>query len=468
MKKIVLILTLIIAIVGVVAMPASVQAVEKETTPANTTPALSGRTECTEDLTGQTIIFYHFGDFSGAYSGITLPLLAGLSDAIAYFNANGGLCGGTIDQRYEDTGGNEARVQEFWTQFTSQEEVPDMIFLYNSTDAELLRDQAAELQVPILLAAGSDAALYNSANEPGWVYAIIPLYTDQFGAFCDYIAENWERFGIEGEPKIGHLSWSIAFGRSTDTPETQAYCASKGVEVVRAEYFAPIGSPDLAGPYRLLRSAGANIIFTTTLATGSDRVVKAVAGAGDLGNVLIAGTNWILDTSVYGLGGEATDRIVGVLPYLWWDQVDHPGVQVVLNAWLARLDAAQSDEEIQGVLRLRNIAYLLSFATVDLWAEIMTRAINNVGYANVNGAAVADVLNAGFQYDAMDGMLSIYFDETTRAQKFGRIGQIQIIREADSIQYTIQPINPGVNEGDPAPLLELPDLKVGGADVPAE
>jgi ABC-type branched-subunit amino acid transport system substrate-binding protein len=393
-----------------------------------------------------------------------------LTDAVNYFNANGGLCGAAIAMEYEDTGGNADRVQEFWTQFTSQEDLPEMIFLYNSADAEILRDQAAELQIPILLAAGSDAALYNQANEPGWVYAIIPLYTDQFGAFCDYISDpdTWASFGIEGEPKIGHLSWGIPFGRATDTPETRAYCASKGVEVVGAEYFLPIGSPDLAGPYKNLRDAGANIIFTTTLATGTDRVVKAIAGAGDLENVIIAGTNWVLDSSVYGLGGEATNGVVGVLPYVWWDDAEHPGVAIVLNEWFKRLDAAQSEEETTNVLRLRNIAYLLSFPVVDLWIEIMTQAINNVGFESLNGAAVAEVLNNDFEYTAMEGMLDIKFDQTTRAQLTARIGQIQVSEFEGSIIYSILPINKGENEGDPAPLLDLPDLKVGGVDVPAE
>lgn len=458
MKKILIIFALVFAIVAILAVP-SVNAVQPEPSTKVATQQ-SGRTECAEDLTGQTLTFYHFGDLSGAYSGITLPLIAGLSDAVDYFNANGGVCGATISQVFDDTAGDEAKVQEFWTEYTSLEDKPDMIFLYNSADAEILRDQAAELEVPIILAAGSDAALYNRANEPGWVFAIIPLYTDQFGAFCDYISTNWESFGIEGDPKIGHLSWGIAFGRSTDTPETQAYCASKGVEVVGAEYFLPLGSPDLAGPYQKLRDAGANIIFTTTLATGTDRVVKAIAGAGDIGNVLIAGTNWALDSSVYALGGEDTNGLVGVLPYLWWDNLENEGVLTVLGAWSARLDAASSEEEINNVLRLRNIAYLLSFPTVDLWIEVMIRTINTVGAENVDGAAVYETLNGGFSYEAMNGMLSIYFDATTRAQKTGYIGQIQF----EEGGVFVRPINQGENEGDPAPLLTLPDLRAGGGE----
>lgn len=430
-------------------------------------PNQQERTQCNEDLSGETIFYHHFGDLSGAYAFITQPLVAGTNDAIAYFNENGGLCGADIDVDFRDTGGDTDRTQQFWDEFTSREgkDKPNLIFLYSSADAELLRDQAAELEIPILLAAGSELALYGeNADTPGHVFAIIPLYTDQLGLFCEYVSENWDQFGIEGEPTIGHLSWLGAFGASSDTDNTRAYCESVGVGYAGAQSFLPTAS-SVSDQLTRLVDDGANIIYTTSLATGPALVAQAVAAAELQGQVLIAGSNWALDTSVIGLGGQDVNGIVGALPYLWWDQVDHPGVQLVLNSWLTnRLAPAGDDPDAQrAALATRNIAYLLSFATIDLWIEMMTQTINRVGYENLNGAAVYETLNSGFTYSALDGVLNVAFDEETRATHTSRIGQIQFVETADgSVAPAILPISEEMTTPD---LRASVDLGAMGDDM---
>jgi branched-chain amino acid transport system substrate-binding protein len=57
----------------------------------------------TENLEGETITFYHFGDLSGPLAGITGPLINGFNDAVAAVNANGGIRGATIELQFTDT-----------------------------------------------------------------------------------------------------------------------------------------------------------------------------------------------------------------------------------------------------------------------------------------------------------------------------------------------------------------------------
>lgn len=465
MKKRFIILLVLVAILATAALPSALAS--RPTNRDRMVNQQTGRAECAVNLADQGIsevAFYHFGDLSGPYRPISQPLLAGLTDAMLHFNSEaggGGLCGAQITMVYEDTGGDGAKATEYWADFTSREgnEKPRVIFMYSSTDAENLREQAAELKTPILLAAGSEKSLYGEDQTPGYVFAVIPSYVDQLGLFCDYVAENWSAMGMTGEPKIGHLSWNIAFGQSSDTAETQAYCQSKGVGYAGAEYFLPIGTPDLSGQLKKLTDAGANIIYTTTLATGSNQVIRAVAGAGLQGQVLVAGPNWILDTSVYGLAGADSDGVIGTLPYLWWDQLDNPGVQIVNNAWVTnRLSVATNDEERTAAFLTRNIAYLVSFALLDAWIDIMTRAINEAGsYEAVTGETVYNVLNSSYAYSALQGVLNLAFDETTRSQTQAYIGAIDFVERDGQVQPTIGPMTE---------LRDAPDLRVGGADVP--
>lgn len=459
-----------IVMLMVVAMAAPAAFAETTTTPAEVVlqeGSTSERTQCSEEniaaLEGEQFVFHAVGDLSGAYAFITQPLRAGLEDAAAYFNeTEGGICGAEIVIETRDTGGSQDVMREEWDAITAEVENLEAMFLFGSDDAELVREDAINQQIPIMLSAGSELALYGeSGDEPGWTFAIIPLYTDQLGSFCDFISENWgnEEFGlnIEGDPVIGHLSWEGAFGRSTDTPQTRAYCESLGIGYAGAEYFLPTTS-DVSTQLDILVNEGANIIFSTSLASGPANVAAAIAGAELQGEVLQAGVNWSLDTSVIGLGGADTEGIIGAQPFLWWDAIDNPGVQIVNNAWAQnRFFPAGDDEEAQrAALAQRNIAYLLSWPVIDAYIEIMTRSINRVGAENMNGVAFYETLNSGFEFDAMSGILRFNFNEQERAVRTSQIGQIRFLQTDAGVNPTVVALRD---------FQVVPDLRVGGEDT---
>jgi len=410
---------------------------EPEPTP---TPEVVLPEGCTEDLTGETITFYHFGDLTGVYAFITQPLLAGLTDAIAYYNAQGGICGATIVSEYADDAGELEEAQAIYDRFSALEPKPWMIMLYGSPETEMLRTQIVEDEIPVFTAGLSTPGLYGeSGQEPGWAFGMVPLYTDQLGAFCDWVADTWDK---EEPPKIAHLSWMGAFGQATETPETTAYCESVGVEIVGAEYFMP-GTPDLTVQIQSLMADGANILYTTSLATGPAQILKDAVALGVADELMIAGCNWALDMATVGLAEAAANNFIGTLPYTWWDETDHPGIQIVTQEWLA------NEREIA----TRNVAYLLAWGTMDTYIELVKKAVADVGYENVDGAAMYDTFQR-LDYEALDGVFHWKFDAEIRAPSMTRIGQVQFT--AEGTPYF-------------APLsdwMECPDLRPGGADVP--
>jgi hypothetical protein len=132
-------------------------------------PDFITHSECEVDLTGETITVYHFGDISGAYAFITQPLLAGIGDAAAYFNARGGICGAEIVQDNRDTGGDLAQTQAHYDYYSNLEPKPDLLLLYASGDAELLRSQLAEDEIPAIISAGSVEGLYGEDGNTPWL-----------------------------------------------------------------------------------------------------------------------------------------------------------------------------------------------------------------------------------------------------------------------------------------------------------
>lgn len=456
---------LLIAMLLLVALPTTAQEGDEMDL------SFMGHTECDVDLTGETVTIYHIGDLSGPYAGITQPLLAGIEDAIEFYNENGILCGATLDQMYEDTGNDQSITQAAYDRFSTLDPKPTALILYSSDDSELLRERVAEDEIPVFLSAGSVTGLFGeNADEPGWIYATNPLYVDQLGTFCEYVGANPEIFP---DPAIGYISWEGAFGRSGDTEEVWNYCAEQGVEHVGSEFFLPT-SQDISSQVLNLVDNGANMLYTNSLASGA---VLVVATANTLGlDVHLAGVNWVLDTSSVGLLGQmagfgedglpVTNGLLGSMPFYWWTEMAEPGV-ALLNS-LA--DAAERPPTV------RNVAYLLGFLQIDTIVELYIQASNEVGFENVTGAVLKEYLDI-LEFAPL-GLIELDFNDGARDAPFNRIGMMAYMGEDG--MTPIGPENPPllVPFGDQQILVpmivpvtdfeEAPDLKPGGEDVPSE
>jgi ABC-type branched-subunit amino acid transport system substrate-binding protein len=408
---------------------------------------------CAGDLSGERIAFYHFGDLSGPFSPLTLPVLAGFEDAIAYFNSQGGLCGAEVAMEYRDTGGRQEAAQAAWDEFSAQDDITIM-FVYLTEDAELLRDQAEERRLPLVVSSGSVAALYGeSADDPAWVFSVTPLYADQLGAFCDYVADNWDSFGIAGPPVLGHVSFLGALGQSSDTPEARAYCQAQGIGYAGAQYYFPTLS-DISTQLNEVLRTGANIIYTTSVASGPAQVATTLEALGLRQQVLLGGPNIVLDTTTITLGGRAVEGILGHLPYLWWDEIGNVGIQTMTDYWTEnRLNTASDPAQAYG---LRNVAYLVAWGAVDLYIELMRETINRVGLANINGVQMFKTMTGGQTYSALDGVITIDYAGEKRAPRQTRLGSIRFIEKDGVLTPQILPLTD---------FFEAPDLRPAGRDV---
>jgi len=439
-----------------------------------TLPDFIQHSECSQDLSGETITIYHFGDLSGPYAFITQPLLAGLSDAISYFNERGGVCGAELAQDYADTAGAPEQAQASYDRYSTLDPKPDLILLYASGDAELLRQQVAEDEIPVLISAGSVEGLYGEdAASPGWIYATNPLYADQLGSFCKYVSDNADRFP---EPVIGYISWPGAFGEAAYTPETIAYCNSVNVEVVDTpEYFPPTAT-DIGTNLQNLVDAGANILYSNSLASGPALIAKTIVDLGLEDSVQLAGVNWVLDTSV-GLLGRTTlgsdglpavNGIVGSMPFRWWTERELPGIALINE------QADANEREPQN----RNIAYLLGWGAVDTYIEMYIQTVNRVGSLDaVDGAAIQETIES-LVYSPM-GLYNFDFKGgEIRALPDNRIAQMLFLNATGDGPATSgeDAMTVELADGTTAfipiivPLTDFtpaPDLKPGGADVPA-
>ena len=378
----------------------------------------SDLTECTVDLTGETLRIFHFGDLSGPYAFITQPVVSALTDAVKYWNERGGVCGAQLEQVYEDTGGSREASQSAYDRFTSQyPDDLDLLILYSSDDGELLREQLAEDEIVSFISAGSIESLYGEDGmTPGWLYASNPLYINQFGSFCQFVAASPETFP---DPVIGFVTWPNAFGRSGTEPAAREHCASLGVQVLEEPQFFLPTDTDILTQVQNAIDGGANIIYTNTIASGPPLIAGTLVDLGMEDDIKLAGVNWVMDTSVGILGQRvmksnglpSVDGMFGSMPFLWWTETSSPAVQFVTQQFM--LNERGPSEQ--------NIAYLLTWATADSIIETYIRTINAVGSLEaVTGADIRATVES-MDYQILGGLLRHHYEEGMRDATLNRI-----------------------------------------------
>ncbi len=374
-------------------------------------------TACETDMTGDTIHIFHFGDLSGPNAFITQPIVLAVSDAIAYWNGRGGVCGAELAQVYEDTGGNLEATQSAYDRFTSEyADELDLLLLYSSNDGELLREQLAADEIVSYISAGSIESLYGEDGQtPGWLYASNPLYINQFGFFCQFVAGSPETFP---DPVIAFVTWPGAFGLAGTEPAAREYCGSLGVEVLpEPQVFLPTDS-DILTQVQNAVDGGANILYTNSLATGPALLAGTLVDLGLEDEVKLAGVNWVMDTSVGLLGQRvlkpsglpSVDGMFGSMPFQWWTERGNPAVDFITQQFAAAGHGPQA----------QNIAYLLSWGLVDSIIETTIRAVNAVGSLDaVTGADIRAVVES-MDYSVMGGLYQFIFEEGIRDSPMNR------------------------------------------------
>jgi hypothetical protein len=448
-------------------------------------PDFIQHTACEVDLTGQVIPFVHFGDLSGSYAFITQPFLAGFRNAIAYYNEHGGVCGATFRSEegtdYRDTGGNPEQAQAAYDYFSSLDPKPDVMVLYASGDAERFFNSVVEDEIPVLISAGSVPGLYGEDSAtPGWIYATNPLYTDQLGSFCQYVAANAERFP---EPVIGYMGWggpTEAFGKAAFTDETRAYCEAQGVPVLETpELFLPLATTDVTNNVQNLVDAGANILYVNALAFGPVQVANMVIDLGLEDSVQVAGVNWVMDTSVGLLGQQklgadglpATNGLLGSLPFAWWSERQLPGIQFLNEQYEANISQFT---DASAAASNRNIAYLLGWLTIDTYTELYIQTANRLGSIDaISGPDIKETIDS-LSYTPMGGLSTFDFQGgEIRAIPNNRIAEMRYLNATGDGPATSGEDAFKTESGFFVPILvpltefgAAPDLRPGGADVP--
>jgi branched-chain amino acid transport system substrate-binding protein len=382
-------------------------------TPVPPTPTPAGP----PDLTGETITIYHFGDLSGPLAAITAPLIHGAEDAVKAINDAGGLYGATLEVKFADTGGSAEEAVAAYDRFTSEDDNILVMITYGSGDVEALTQRFKEDKIPTLTAGLSSKAMY---VDSGYVFGLGPIYPDQLGLTMSFLKENWATYKpaeAGDEIKLAYISWPTAFGQGALTDESRAHLTELGIEVVLEEKYDVSPTADTTTAILNAQAAGANVIWTNTLAFGPAAILNDLNSLGLRDQFVVAADNWAMDLATYAFVADPAYGVglITPFPYLWWTDTDNAGVQYAQQVFEANARPAAE----------HNVGYLLLVAGVDLAVDAITLAIDTVGYENLNGEAVHDALIALGPHEGLDGVLRVDYSNDSRSPHTSQLRMIQ-------------------------------------------
>ncbi len=395
---------------------------------------------CADGLEGETIYFHSQAGLTGPLATILgTAFVNALNDAIAELNATGGICGATVELHLTDT--QYDAEQEIAVYLQTKADYPNLMSIatYGSGATIALKDMIYEDHVVNFCAGLNAQAFYDPPD--GWTVGDYPIYPDQFGGFLLFLTENWDDIKPEGagdEIVVGVIGWEGPFGAGATTPEALAYAESIGVTVLPLETQAVSAEADVVTPLQSLALQGANVIYIQSLGFGPAQVIGTLYALGMWDSVVVGGVNWAINTDVMTFLGENAPIAVGmygVFPYWWWNDTDVEGVQKALAAF----EAGGYPETDKGV------SYLTAYAGMWGFKTIVEKAIDTVGYENLDGDAFFDAFKELGTVDNL-GIWSYDVRNGSRAPHEAQIRQVQLVD--GKVQFVV------VKD-----FFELPDLR---------
>lgn len=377
--------------------------------------------ECVNDATGETIGVYQQAGLTGALSTILGPgFINGSKDAVADINSHGGVCGAMLEIHLEDTQYDPEQELAVYEKFRAETPKPMFILSYGSGAAIVLKDRTVEDQIVNITAGLNADAFYNPAD--GWTVGVAPIYSDQFAGFLQWAHDNWATIkpaGAGDDIVVGVVGWANSFGAGATTPEAIAYAEALGITVLPLEQQDISPSADVTGQLQNLLVGGANIIWSQALSFGPVQVIGTLRALGVWDQVVVGGVNWAMNQDVLTILGDnagLASGFYGVFPYLYWNDTDAPGVQKALAAFEAGGHPAAD----------KGVGYLLSYGSLYAVQTILTQAMNNVGYAGLDGMAFYDALKELGTVSA-GGLFDLDVTNGNRAPQQSQIRQVQAV-----------------------------------------
>jgi len=322
----------------------------------------------------------------GFVAGLTGPASApsqyafrGVDNYVKYFNEEVGLPdGGKVKLEWVDTAYQLSRGMSTYHRW-AEEGMPLFIsVLMQETISQ--KPLAKKEGLPYVSMASSEPAIY----PPAWgVYAESPPDAERFAIWCDWIMENWHE---DRPPKVVFVGADMPFCRDPEIQGTK-YAESIGIEMLPM-IIVPYVPTDTTVQMMRLQELGADFAYITSVWSTALPVMKDAERMGLIGKVQFGGYENSQSKALIEQLGTAADGYTSPRTVPYAEEVDIPGIKLQRDLEIKY----QGKPDYQG-----DEAHQLRSASVA--CEALSRAVEKVGYGNVDGATVVEVLDSMKDFD---------------------------------------------------------------------
>jgi len=344
------------------------------------------------------------GPITGAASGPSQYGLRNTIDYLRYFEEVGipGLSlppGVTIKLIWADDTFEIPKSISAYQRFVERGVV--FLYIYNPTAAEALKPRCEKDEVPAISMAATGIMMY----PPGWIYAFYPTEPERFAVLADWIMENWEE---ERPPKVVFIGTDTPYGRAAEVQGAK-YGESIGMEMLPME-IVPLMPLDTSPQLLRLLEKGVDFIYICSMWITVVPVMNDAERLGLTGKIRFGGYENSQAIALLEALGPTAEGYFAPRAAPWYEEV--PFLTDMYMRYRGEIDT-QGDG-----------ASALLYASVGI--EAIRRAIEEVGYENLDGRAVKEALDSIKDFDVHGMGKSItYTSEDHRGSAAVRIYEVQ-------------------------------------------
>jgi ABC-type branched-subunit amino acid transport system substrate-binding protein len=335
----------------------------------------------------KTVQFGWVLPLTGPASSPSQVILSGGEDYVRYFNEQEAIPGVRIKHLWRDNRFETALALSHYQTLVAAG-VP-IIIIEQVPPLHALRESFVSDEVVAFVSGGG----YHEIVYPGhdWIYTITPTLGEQTAVVLQYFMENWEE---EKPPRLALVAMEGGWGY--EPRYVTEYARSLGFEVLPPEV-VPVVVLDAAVQLLRLRGTGADLVHIQALAPSVGPILRDAERLGLLGEFQFAGHSSAMGERVIELAGIASEGFLTAREYPWFNETEVPGIKLMIDNMMKYRGRVTMDPE-----------YTFGWVAVAVICEAIRRAVENVGYENLDGRAVKEALDGTKNFDVY-GLASITY-----------------------------------------------------------
>ena len=311
---------------------------------------------------------------------------AAMEDYFRYFNEQEAIPGVSIDLTWADDVLQMPLLYSHYERFI--ERGMPLIFMEEATGLVGLKDRFEKDKVVIVMPGSG----YQEANyPPGWRYGATPTIAEQAAVVLEHFRENWQE---DRAPRLVFVGMDSPWGREPEY--VTEYARSLGFEVLPLE-ITPFVTLDATTHLIRLSGEGVDLVYIQALPMASGPILRDAERLGLLGQMQFAGHQSSMGERVIQMTGAASEGYLMPRPFPWFDETEIPGIELILDTQMKYHGKVTREGEV-----------FFAWASSVVVCEAMKRAIENVGYENLDGPAIKEGMDSIKDFD-VHGLATITY-----------------------------------------------------------